>query len=318
SRKTPKRVVFTEADNYKILKAAQISIEDGTAIPILLGQRNKINQLIEENGLVFENIQIIDPADEPETRKRYGEEFYKMRQRKGMSHYDCTKVMIHRNYYGTMMVHCGDADAVISGLTKNYPSTIVPALQAMGTNHISKVVAGMYIMLTKYGPMFFADTTVNINPTWEDLVSIALLTHDKVKKLRVEPVIAMLSYSNFGSAKGEEVIKIKKAVEHLHQNYPDIIIDGDIQANFAINSTRRNEMFPFSKWGKKQINTFIFPNLAAGNISYKLMQELGGFEAIGPVLMGLNKSVHILQLGSSVREIVNMVNIAVVDAQSNG
>ena len=317
ARKTPKRVVFTEADNYKILKAAQISIEEGTAIPILLGQRNKINQLIEANGLVFDNIKIIDPAEEPETRKRYGEELYKMRQRKGMTLFDCTKVMIHRNYYGSMMVHIGDADAVISGLTKNYPSTIKPALQVMGTNHTSNIVAGMYIMLTKFGPVFFADTTVNINPSWEDLVSIAILTYDKVKKLQVEPVLAMLSYSNFGEAKGEEVNKIKKAIEHLHKYNPQIIIDGDIQANFAINTSRRNEMFPFSKLGKKQVNTFIFPNLAAGNISYKLMQELGGFEAIGPVLMGLNKSVHILQLGSSVREIVNMVNIAVVDAQSN-
>lgn len=317
ARKTPKRVVFTEADNYKILKAAQISIEDGTAIPILLGQRDKINQLIQDNGLVFDNIKIIDPAEEPETRKKYGEEFYKIRQRKGMTLYDCNKVMIHRNYYGSMMVHNGDADAVISGLTKNYPSTIRPALQVMGTNQTSKVVAGMYIMLTKFGPMFFADTTVNINPTWEDLVNIAVLTYNKVKKLQVEPVIAMLSYSNFGSAEGEEVIKIRKAVSYLHEHHPHIIVDGDIQANYAVITERRNEIFPFSKLGKKQVNTFIFPNLSAGNICYKLMQELGGFEAIGPVLMGLNKSVHILQLGSSVREIVNMVNIAVVDAQSN-
>jgi malate dehydrogenase (oxaloacetate-decarboxylating)(NADP+) len=318
ARKTPKRVVFTEADNYKILKAAQIAIEDGTAIPILLGQRDKINQLIAENGLIFDNVKIIDPAEEPEMRKIYGEKLYEMRQRKGMSLYDCKKVMVHRNYYGSMMVQFGDADAVISGLTKNYPSTIRPALQVMGTNQTSKVVAGMYIMLTKLGPMFFSDTTVNINPTWEDLVNITIVTYEKVKKLQVEPVIAMLSYSNFGSADGEEVNKIKKAVAYLHEHHPHIIVDGDIQANYAINSIRRHEMFPFSKLGKKQVNTFIFPNLAAGNICYKLMQELGGFEAIGPVLMGLNKSVHILQLGSSVREIVNMVNIAVVDAQSNG
>lgn len=317
ARKTPKRVVFTEADNYKILKAAQIAIEDGTAIPILLGQRDKINQLIAENGLVFDNVKIIDPAEEPEMRKIYGGKLYEMRQRKGMSLYDCKKVMIHRNYYGSMMVQFGDADAVISGLTKNYPSTIRPALQVMGTNQTSKIVAGMYIMLTKFGPMFFSDTTVNINPTWEDLVNITVVTYDKVKKLQVEPIIAMLSYSNFGSADGEEVDKIKKAVAYLHQHHPHIVVDGDIQANYAINSIRRDEMFPFSKLGKKQVNTFIFPNLSAGNICYKLMQELGGFEAIGPVLMGLNKSVHILQLGSSVREIVNMVNIAVVDAQSN-
>ncbi len=318
AKKNPKRVVFTEADNYKILKAAQISIEEGTAVPILLGQRSKINQLIEENGLVFNNVQIIDPAEEHEKRKIYGDKFYKMRQRKGMTHFDCHKVMIHRNYFGTMMVQNGDADAVLSGLTKNYPSTIRPALQVMGTNQVSNVVAGMYIMLTKRGPIFFADTTVNISPTWENLVDIAVLTYGKVKKLQVEPVIAMLSYSNFGSAGGSDVEKIQKATKYLHEHYPHIIVDGDIQASYAINTERRHARFPFSKLGKNQVNTFIFPCLASGNICYKIMQELGGFEAIGPVLMGVNKSVHILQLGSSIREIVNMVNIAVVDAQSNG
>ena len=318
AKKNPKRVVFTEADNYKILKAAQISIEEGTAVPIFLGQRSKINQLIEENGLVFNNVQIIDPAEEHEKRKLYGEKFYAMRQRKGMTHFDCHKVMIHRNYFGTMMVQSGDADAVLSGLTKNYPSTIRPALQVMGTNQITNVVAGMYIMLTKRGPIFFADTTVNINPTWENLVDIAVLTYGKVKKLQVEPVIAMLSYSNFGSAGGSEVEKIQKATNYLHEHYPHIIVDGDIQASYAINTEKRTVRFPFSKLGKNQVNTFIFPSLASGNICYKIMQELGGFEAIGPVLMGVNKSVHILQLGSSIREIVNMVNIAVVDAQSNG
>ena len=318
AKKNPKRVVFTEADNYKILKAAQISIEEGTAVPILLGQRSKINQLIEENGLVFDNVQIIDPAEEHEKRKLYGEKFYAMRQRKGMTVFDCHKVMIHRNYYGTMMVQSGDADAVLSGLTKNYPSTIRPALQVMGTNQITNVVAGMYIMLTKRGPIFFADTTVNISPSWENLVDIAVLTYGKVKKLQVEPVIAMLSYSNFGSAGGSEVEKIQKATKYLHEHYPHVIVDGDIQASYAINTEKRMVRFPFSKLGKKQVNTFIFPSLASGNICYKIMQELGGFEAIGPVLMGVNKSVHILQLGSSIREIVNMVNIAVVDAQSNG
>lgn len=316
ARETPKRVVFTEADNYKILKAAQICIEDGTAIPILLGQRKRITQLIAENGLNLEGVQIIDPAEEHETRKLYGEKFYEMRQRKGMTKYDCDKVMIHRNYYGTMMVQNGNADAVISGLTKNYPSTIRPALQVMGTNHVSNVVAGMYILLTKRGPIFLADTTVNINPTWENLVEITLLTYAKVKKLQIEPVIAMLSYSNFGSAGGADGEKIRKAVTFLHQNHPEIIVDGDIQANYALNNEMRSEHFPFSKLGKRQVNSFIFPCLASGNIVYKMMQELGGFEAIGPVLMGLNKSVHILQLGSSVREIVNMVNIAVVDAQN--
>lgn len=317
AKKNPKRVVFTEADNYKILKAAQIAEEDGTAKPILLGNRLKINQIIEENGLEFDNLNIIDPNEQLEIREAYGQKLYEMRQRKGMTLYDCKKVMVHRNYFGTMMVANGDADAVISGLTKNYPSTVRPALQVMGTNHTSKVVAGMYIMLTKRGPMFFADTTVNISPTWENLVEITILAYDKIKKLQVEPVIAMLSYSNFGSAGGADVEKIKTAVNYLHEHHPHIVVDGDIQANYALNTQKRSELFPFSKLGNKQVNTFIFPCLASGNICYKIMQELGGFEAIGPVLMGLNKSVHVLQLGSSVREIVNMVNIAVVDAQSN-
>ncbi|NUM31311.1 MAG: NADP-dependent malic enzyme [Bacteroidetes bacterium] len=317
ARKNPKRVVFTEADNFKILKAAQICLEEGTAIPILLGQKNKINQIIEEHGLLLENVQIIDPAEEPELRNEYGELFYKSRQRKGMTLFDCVKVMIHRNYFGTMMVNCGHADAVLSGLTKNYPSTVRPALQIMMPNNEKSVVAGMYIIQTKRGPMFFADTTVNITPSWEELVKITVLTYEKVKKLQVEPVIAMLSYSNFGSAGGEDVEKIRKAIAYLHLHYPNITVDGDIQANYAINSAKRNDLFPFSKLGKSQVNTFIFPCLASGNICYKVMQELGGFEAIGPVLMGLSKSVHILQLGSSVREIVNMVNIAVVDAMKN-
>lgn len=317
ARKNPKRVVFTEADNYKILKAAQICLEEGTSIPILLGQQSRINKIIEENGLSLENVQIIDPADEPEMRKQFGELFYKLRQRKGMTLFDCEKVMIHRNYFGTMMVNTGQADAVLSGLTKNYPSTIKPALQIMMHSKEKNVVGGMYIILTKRGPMFFADTTVNINPTWEELVEITILTYEKVKKMQVEPVIAMLSYSNFGSAGGSDVEKIRLAINHLHNKYPHIMVDGDLQASYAINAIKRNELFPFSKLGKLQANTFIFPCLASGNISYKIMQELGGFEAIGPVLMGLNKSVHILQLGSSVREIVNMVNIAVVDAITN-
>ncbi|MCB9251940.1 MAG: NADP-dependent malic enzyme [Flavobacteriales bacterium] len=312
----PKRVVFTEADNYKILKAAQICVEDGTAIPILLGEKKKIQKLITENGLNLENVQIIDPLEEENLRKEYGQKLYEMRQRKGMTLFDCNKMMAHRNYFGTMMVQVGAADSVISGLTKNYPSTIRPALQVMGTNHVSDVVAGMYILLTKRGPIFLADTTINIDPSWENLVEIALLTYSKVKKLQVDPVMALLSYSNFGSAKGAESEKIRKAIEHLHKNYPEIVIDGDIQANYALNKYMREEHFPFSKLGNKNVNCFIFPNLTSGNIVYKMVQELGGFEAIGPVLMGLNKSVHILQLGSSVREIVNMVNIAVVDAQS--
>jgi malate dehydrogenase (oxaloacetate-decarboxylating)(NADP+) len=224
--------------------------------------------------------------------------------------------MRDRNYFGAMMVEIGMADAMISGLTRKYAQPIRPALEIINTLPGVSKVAGLYIMVTKRGPYFFADTTMNADPTTEELVDIAVLTANTVKQYNINPRMAMLSYSNFGSAPGESPSKVAKAVSILHANYPGLVVDGDIQANFAINNTLLKEQFPFSTLVDKDVNTFIFPNLSAGNIAYKLMQELGGAEAIGPVLMGLNKPVHVLQLGSSVREIVNMITIAVVDAQN--
>lgn len=317
AKSNPKRVVFTEADTYKILKAAQVAKDEGIAKPILLGNKEKILSLIEEHGLDMGNIPIIDTwlPEEEERRNEFGDLLWKKRQRRGLTQYDARKLMRDRNYFGASMVELGLADAMISGLTRKYGAPIKPALDIIGVQDDVSRVAGLYIMVTKRGPYFFADTTMNADPTAQQLADIAALTASTVKQFNITPKIAMLSYSNFGSAEGDVPKKVQQAVKILHDNYPGLIVDGDIQANFAVNNELLKEQFPFSSLVDRDVNTFIFPNLAAGNIAYKLMQELGGAEAIGPVLMGLKKPVHVLQLGSSVREIVNMITIAVVDAQ---
>jgi malate dehydrogenase (oxaloacetate-decarboxylating)(NADP+) len=313
----PKRIVFSEADNYKILKAAQVVRDEGIAKPILLGDKQKILKIAEDNFMELSDMQIIDPLTENDAKRaEFGDMLWQRRQRRGLTQFDARKLMRDRNYFGAMMVETGLADAMISGLTRKYGQPIKPALEIIDTLPGVSKVAGLYIMVTKKGPFFFADTTMNVDPTAEELADIAVLTANTVKQFNVIPRIAMLSYTNFGSAAGEVPNKVSKAVNILHKNFPGLIVDGDIQANFATNNSLLKEQFPFSTLVDKNVNTFIFPNLASGNIAYKLMQELGGAEAIGPVLMGLNKPVHVLQLGSSVREIVNMIIIAVVDAQN--
>ncbi len=316
--RNPKRVVYAEADNYKILKAAQISEDEGFAHPILLGRRERILELIEENGLEFENAEIIDPKEfenKPQCAK-YGEIFFEKRKRKGFTLYESQKIMRERNYYGAMMVENGDADALISGITRNYRDVIRPALQCVGRQEGVEKVAGMYILATKRGPLFLADTTVNFDPTPEEIADITNLVAKQVRRLNVHPKVALLSYSNFGSAPGKDAKKMSKAVDIINERYPNLVVDGEIQANFALNNELLMEKFAFSNLANKNVNTLIFPNLSAGNIAYKLLQEMGDdVEAIGPILLGLKKSVHVLQLGSSVREIVNMVKIAVLDAQ---
>ena len=317
ARNSPKRVVFAEADNYKILKAACVVRDEGIAKPILLGDKQRILKLAEENFMDLADMPIIDPLIEEENKKNeFGDLLWLKRQRRGLNQYDARKLMRDRNYFGAMMVSSGMADAMISGLTRKYGQPIKAALEVIDTLPGVSRVAGLYIMVTKKGPYFFADTTMNADPTAEQLADIAILTANTVKQYNITPRIAMLSYTNFGSAEGEVPNKVAKAVNILHNNYPGLIVDGDIQANFASNNDLLKEQFPFSTLVDKNVNTFIFPNLASGNIAYKLMQELGGAEAIGPVLMGLNHPVHVLQLGSSVREIVNMITIAVVDAQN--
>ena len=318
AKSNPKRVVFTEADTYKVLKAAQVVRDEGIAKPILLGNKEKILKLLEEYQLDLGDTPIIDPwlAEEETKRNEYGDMLWRKRNRRGLTQYDARKLMRDRNYFGAMMVELGLADAMISGLTRKYGAPIKPALEIIGVQQGVSKVAGLYMMITKKGPYFFADTTMNVNPTAQELVDIAVLTATTVKNYNITPRIAMLSYSNFGSALGEVPNKTSEAVKILHNNYPGLIVDGDIQANFALNNNLLKEQFPFSTLIDKSVNTFIFPNLAAGNIAYKLIQELAGSEAIGPILMGLKKPVHVLQLGSSVREIVNMVVISVLDAQN--
>lgn len=315
ARQNPKRVVFAEADNYKILRAAQVVKEEGIAIPILLGDEEKIHALIRENNIKLEGVKIINPLKEEAKQNEYAKWFYSKRQRKGVTLYEARKLMRDRNHFAPMMVETGEADAMISGLTKNYPSTIRPALQILGKEEGTSKVAGMYVMLSNKGTLFFSDTTVNKNPSVNDIVDITKLTHDAVSNFNIRPSIALLSYSNFGSSEGDTPNKMREAREILKSRYPYMIVDGDVQSNMALNQKMLKENFPFSELCDNPVNTLIFPNLSAGNITYKLLQEVGGAEAIGPILLGLKKSAHILQLGSSVREIVNMVIIAVVDAQ---
>ncbi len=315
AKQNPQRVVFADADTYKILRAAQIVRDECIATPILLGDVEKIKQIIKANDLDLGDVQVIDPHLGTENTEKYAEYLYSKRQRRGITMFEARKLMSDPNYYGACMVQFGEADALISGLTKNYATTVKPSLQIIGTEAGVNRVAGMYLMITPKGPVFFGDTTVNVNPTVNDLVDITVLIERAVKKFNVSPRVAILSYSNFGSNDGVIPEGTRETVRILHEKYPDMIVDGDMQANFALNASLLADNFPFSALKGKPANTLIFPNLESGNIAYKLLQEIGGAEAVGPILLGLKKSVHVLQLGSSVREIVNMVTIAVVDAQ---
>ena len=315
--RSPKRVVFAEAEHYKVLKAAEMAMDEGIAHPILLGRHDRIAALIEENNLELEGATILDPRSEDQAERRlaFGEVLFGRRKRHGLTAIEAERYMRQRNYFGSMLVDQGEADALVSGLTRNYPAVIRPALHAIGKAQGVDKVAGMYILQTKTGPMFFADTTVNTNPSPEAIVNITLLSAGAVRNLRIVPRIALLSYSNFGSSKGPDAEKMAEAARYLHVHHPELIVDGEIQANFAMNQEKLAESFPFSALHKRQVNTLIFPNLSAGNISYKLLQEMAGMDAQGPVLLGMRKSVHILQMGSSAKEILDMVRLAVVDAQ---
>jgi malate dehydrogenase (oxaloacetate-decarboxylating)(NADP+) len=315
AKKNPKCVIFAEADNHKILKAAQVLQDEKIARPVLLGSRKEIERLIREHSLELNDCKIVDPREEKELTEKYAQRLYEKRQRKGVSLADAQRQMRDRNAFGAMMLEFGEGDALISGLTKDYSKTILPSLQIIGMSPDANRVAGMYIMLTKKGTFFLADCTVNLNPTAEELVGIIGLTKFGVSVFDIEPRVAVLSYSNFGSSKGEIPEKTLRAVRLAKEKYPDLIIEGDIQANVALDVALQQEMYPFSALAKTGANTLIFPNLESGNIAYKLLMEIGGAEAIGPILLGMKKPVHILQLGSSIREIVNMTAIAVVDAQ---
>ena len=312
----PQRVVFGAAANYNMLKAAEIIFNEEIAKPILLGEVSKIKSIIEENSLELKGVEIIDPRadDQEERREEFAQILYKKHQRHGITLQAARDHLAHRNYFAPMLVETGYADAMVSGLIRNYPEAIKPALDIVGMREGERLVTGMYIINTKRGPYFFADCTVNKSPTAEDLVDITLQTVTAVNKLGTKPRVAFVSYSNFGSNPGDIPNKQRRAVEYLHKHYPDIVVDGEMQANIALNNEILKENFPFSKLVDGPANTLIFPYLTAGNIAFKLLQELADVEVIGPILNGLNKSVHVLQIGSSVNEIVNMVTIAAVDA----
>lgn len=316
AKRDPQRVVFANADSFKVLKAAQIVQDEGIAKPILLGEPKLIHEIAETNGLDISHMPIINPFEKTPRFDEYADALFEKRQRKGITRYDANKLLMNRSYYGCMMLEAGEADAFVSGITRKYAHAMQPALQVIGTEKPTDRVSGMYIMLTKKGQYFFSDTSVNPNPSVEEIVEITISTANAIKRLGIKPVVALLSYSNFGSVAGEVPNKMAAATALLKQRYPGLQVDGELQANFAMNPEILKENFPFSELVDSEVNTFIFPDLASANMSYKMLQSFGAAEAIGPVLIGLKKPVHILQLGSSVREIVNMVTIAVVDAQT--
>ena len=312
----PKRVVFAEADQLTVLKAAQIVHEEGIAIPILLGRRDKIEKLKEEIEFDAE-VAIIDPkSDEEEERKNaYAEIYWNQSKRRGITQLAARKLLRERNYYAAMMVNEGDADALISGFSRNYPTVVKPILELIGLDKGATRIATTNVLMTQRGPLFLSDTSINIDPTSKDLAKIAQMTATTVKMFGLEPVMAMISYSNFGSSENEKASKVRQAVSYLHRFYPSLIVDGEFQTDFALNNEMRQDIFPFSKLAGRKVNTLIFPNLDSANITYKLLKELNKAENIGPIMMGLKKPAHILQLDASVDEIVNMAAIAVIDAQ---
>lgn len=316
AKKNPKKIVFAEADHLNVLKAAQIVYEDGIGTPILLGNKAIIEELKKEIGFDAD-LPVIDPKSDEvcKQKNRYAAAYWKSRKRKGVTKYSAERIMRERNYFAAMMVHEGEADALITGYSRNYPSVLKPMLEVIGPSKNVHKVAATNLMLTKRGPMFLSDTAININPDAFTLSKIASMTARVVKMFGIEPAIAMVSFSNFGSSKNVNATKVSEAVQLLHEHYPHLLVDGELQTDFALNQELRESTFPFSKLAGQKVNTLIFPNLDAANITYKLLKELNEVVSIGPILMGMRKPVHVLQLGASVDEIVNMASIAVIDAQ---
>ncbi|WP_292890087.1 phosphate acyltransferase, partial [Nonlabens sp.] len=316
ARTNPKRIVFAEADNIDVLKAAQIVLEEGIGIPILLGRRDIIEELMEDLGF-DQPCMIIDPkSDEEKSRRdRYAGEFWKLRHRKGTTEFDAGKTLRQRNYFAAMMVKLGDADALITGVAQSYPISVRPMMEIIGKAPGVDKIATTNLMITSRGPLFVSDTSININPDALELAKIAQMTGRTAAMFGISPVIAMTSYANFGSSKHPNATKVTEAVKYLHKYYPDLVVDGELQTDFALNPELLQSKFPFSKLAGKKVNTLIFPNLESANSSYKMLKELNGVDSIGPIMMGMQKPVHILQLGASVDEIVNMAAVAVIDAQ---
>ncbi|MFA6686324.1 MAG: phosphate acyltransferase, partial [Desulfuromonas sp.] len=310
----PKRIVFPEGDHDKILRAAQVLMDEQIATPILLGPKNEITDNIRRLGLDLHGVQIIDPHDNQKTQK-YADEFFRLRQRRGVTPAEATRTMKHqRNYFGAMMVHVGDADAMLSGINHHYPETIRPTLEIIGKQQEIMGVHGLYMLAFKNRVVFCADTTVSIDPSAEELAETAILAANKARHFDVEPRIAMLSFSNFGSANHPFTNKIRKATQLIKEWAPELVVEGEMQANVAFDPELTERQYPFSAI-KGDANVLIFPDLNSGNIAYKLLDKLGGAEAVGPILMGVKKPVHVLQRGDDVNDIVNLAAVAVVDAQ---
>lgn len=320
ARQNPKRIVFADAENVKILKAAQLVLDEKVGYPILLGNEKKILEIAALNSIDIDGMPIIDPKDDAteDIRKEFGELFFQKRQRRGMNRYEAYKAMKERTHFGCFMVETGEADCMISGLSRNYPDTIRPAIEIIGIEEGVSKIAGMYLLFTKRGPLFLADTTVNFTPTAEELADITLLVAKEVKHFNISPRIAMLSYSNFGSSDSPEAKLVREAREIVKQKDPKLVCDGEIQGVLAFNKELLKENYPFTELVNGEVNTLIFPNLSAGNIALNLLQEIGGADSIGPIVLGLKKPIHVLQLGSSIRSIFNMAVIAVVEAQAKG
>jgi len=316
AKTNPKRVVFAEADHLDVLKAAQIVMEEGIGNPILLGNKEIILELKKEIGFDVD-VPILDPktSECDEKRLHYANTFWESRKRRGISLLDAQKWMRERNYFAAMMVNEGEADALVTGFSRSYPSVVKPIMQLIDKAPGVSKIATTNMMMTNRGPMFFSDTAINIDPSAHDLAKIALMTAKTVRLFGMEPIIAMISFSNFGSSNTEGASKVREAVAYLHKYYPDLIVDGEIQTDFALNPEMLKNKFPFSKLAGKKVNTLIFPNLEAANINYKMLKELYKVDSIGPIMLGLDKPVHIFQLGASVEEMVNMAAVAVVDAQ---
>ena len=312
----PKRIVFTEADHLDVLKAAQIVHDEGIGIPVLLGRKDVILEFMEQ--LEFDaDLEIIDPKsdEQPEKLSVYAEKFWQKRKRTGVTLYDAQKLMRERNYFGGMMLSEGDVEAMISGYSRSYPLVVKPVFETIGRFEGVSKAAATNLMLTKRGPLFISDTAINIDPTAKELAKIAQMTNYTMKMFGLQPVIAMISYANFGSSNDPRASKVREAVDLLHKSNPDMIVDGELQVDFALNAELLKEKFPFSKLAGKRVNAFIFPNLDSANSNYKLLKELNSVETIGPIMLGMRLPVHIVQMGASVDEMVNMAAVAVVDAQ---
>ncbi|MBL7471983.1 NADP-dependent malic enzyme [Robertkochia sediminum] len=316
ARTNPKKIVFPEGDQLDVLKAAQIVHDEGIAIPVLLGRKDVIEELMAE--IEFEGeVEIIDPKGDctKEKKAHYAQKLWERRRRDGFTQYEAERKIRDRNYYAAMMVNEGDADGLVSGYSRSYPTVVKPLFELIGKASGVSRVAAMNLMITDRGPIFLSDTSINIDPDAKQLAKITQMTSQAAKLFGVDPVIAMLSYANFGSSKHHSATKVSEAVEYLHRYCPDICVDGEVQSDFALNKEMLQSKFPFSKIAGKKVNTLVFPNLESANITYKLMKELDGADSIGPILLGMNKPVHVLQLGAAVEEIVNMAAVAVVDAQ---